>query len=281
MRSTTRSNRPRRFLALLALPLALAVSAPGLASPTTDGTVAPDRSSTGEQNGVGLMRIVVADKSGIDRLNQLGVDLAEYVKPVDNGIEVHAILSPEESQALFDKGFDVQDAISDQGDYAQNMAERSAAIRAATAATATTDTLTVLRAEWFSSLDNQLFLNIEVKSGAGTDSTTVLTASWDSGSGTEIGSGGTATMSRFTDAGQYMYHRFSNPVPHHRRRPRPPSPATRAARPRSTSRNGWAPRDRTPASTRTCRTSSTTTWTRPRSPHGSPAWPRSSPSSPS
>ncbi|MGW9193058.1 hypothetical protein [Micromonospora chersina] len=103
------------------------------------------------------MRIVVADKSGIDRLHQLGVDLAEYVKPVDNGIEVHAILSPEESRALRDKGFDVQDAISDQADYARNMAERSAAIRAATAATATTDTLTVLRAEWFTSLDNQLF----------------------------------------------------------------------------------------------------------------------------
>ncbi|MFI6328544.1 M14 family zinc carboxypeptidase [Micromonospora chersina] len=213
MRSTGRSNRPRRFLALLALPLALAVSAPGLASPTADSAVAPDRSSTGDQNAVALMRIVVADKSGIDRLHHLGVDLAEYVKPVDNGIEVHAILSPEESQALRDKGFDVQDAISDQSDYAQNMAERSAAIRAATAATATTDTLTVLRAEWFTSLDNQLFLNIEVKSSAGTDSTTVLTASWDSGPGTAIGSGGTATMSRFTDAGQYMYHRFSNPVP--------------------------------------------------------------------
>ncbi|WP_176710587.1 hypothetical protein [Micromonospora sediminicola] len=223
------------------------------------------------------MHIVVPDKSSIGRLQQLGVDLAEYVKPVDNGVEVHAILSPKESQALRDKGFHVQDAISDQNDYAQNMAERSAAIRAATAATATTDTLTVLRAEWFTTLDNQLLLNIEVKSSAGTDSTTVLTASWDSGPGTAIGSGGTATMSRFTDAGQYMYHRFSNPVPiTAARRPGPPSPATRAARPPSTSPSGWAARARTPASTRTCRTSSTTTWTRPRSRRGSPAWPRSS-----
>ncbi|MEV0154910.1 M14 family zinc carboxypeptidase [Micromonospora sp. NPDC050686] len=206
-----RTRRAGRWLALLALPLALAFSAPGLAVPPDDA-VPPTRSSSGEQNGVGLMRIVVADKSGIDRLNELGVDLAEYVKPVDNGIEVHAILSPEESQALRDQGFDVQDAISDQSDYAENVAERSATMRALAAVAASTDTLTVLRSEWFSSLDNQLFLNIEVKSSAGTDSTTVLTASWDSGPGTEIGSGGTATMSRFTDAGQYMYHRFSNPV---------------------------------------------------------------------
>ncbi|MEU2611275.1 M14 family zinc carboxypeptidase [Micromonospora sp. NPDC007271] len=211
MRSTGRSGT-RRWLALLALPLALAVSAPGFASSMSDGGVAPDRSSSGEQNGVGLMRIVVADKSGIDRLNELGVDLAEYVKPVDNGIEVHAILSPEESQALRDMGFDVQDAISDQSDYAENRAERAAAIRAVQSLAASTDTLNVLRAEWFTSLDNQLFLNIEVKSSTGADATTVLTASWDSGAGTEIGSGGTATMSRFTDAGQYMYHRFSNPV---------------------------------------------------------------------
>ncbi|SCF33849.1 Chitobiase/beta-hexosaminidase C-terminal domain-containing protein [Micromonospora viridifaciens] len=210
MRST-RKPGAGRWLALLALPLALAVSTPGLAM-TSDSGVAPDRASSGDQNGVGLMRVVVADKSGIDQLNALGVDLAEYVKPVDNGIEVHAILSPEESQALRGMGFDVQDAISDQSDYAENRAERAAAIRAVQSLAASTDTLTVLRAEWFTSLDNQLFLNIEVKSSAGTDSTTVLTASWDSGAGTEIGSGGTAAMSRFTDAGQYMYHRFSNPV---------------------------------------------------------------------
>ncbi|SBT55052.1 Chitobiase/beta-hexosaminidase C-terminal domain-containing protein [Micromonospora narathiwatensis] len=212
MRSTRKPIRRGRLLALLALPLALAVSAPGLANPTTDTAVAPDRTSSGEQNGVGLMRIVVADKSGIDRLNELGVDLAEYVKPVDNGIEVHAILSPEESQSLRDMGFDVQDAISDQSDYAENVAERSTTVRALQALAASTDTLTVLRSEWFTSLDNQLFLNIEVKSSAGSDSTTVLTVSYDSGAGTEIGSGGTATLSRFTDAGQYMYHRFSNPL---------------------------------------------------------------------
>ena len=52
---------------------------------------------------------------------------------------------------------------------------------------------------------------MEVKSSA-TDAQTVLTATWDSGRKTALVSGGTATMSRFTDAGQYMYHRFNSPL---------------------------------------------------------------------
>jgi hypothetical protein len=67
-----------------------------------------------------------------------------------------------------------------------------------------TDTLTVLRSEWFTSIGGQTYLNVEVKSSAGADSTTVLTASWGDTS---------VTMSRFVDAGQYLYHRFSEPVP--------------------------------------------------------------------
>lgn len=43
-----------------------------------------------------------------------------------------------------------------------------------------------------------------MKSSAGADSTTVLTVSWD---------GNSETMSRFVDAGEYLYHRFSNPIP--------------------------------------------------------------------
>ncbi|MFD0891352.1 zinc carboxypeptidase, partial [Streptosporangium algeriense] len=82
----------------------------------------------------------------------------------------------------------------------------------AATATAAADTLTPLRAEWFTSTDDRRFLSVEVKSSA-TDAETVLTATWDSGRGTPPGSGGTATLSRFTDAGQYMYHRFDHPLP--------------------------------------------------------------------
>ncbi|GAB3134413.1 M14 family metallopeptidase [Microbispora hainanensis] len=205
-------RRARRYAAALALPLAITLNAlPALADPSPD-PVPPDRASSTAQNGVALMRIVVADQSGVDKLLAMGVDLAEYSKPVDGGIEVHAVLSPEEARSLRDQGFDVRDAISDQSDYAANLAERRQALAAASADAAETDTLTPLRAEWFTSLDNQRFLSVEVKTSA-TDAQTVLTATWDSGPGTAPDSGGSTTMSRFTDAGQYMYHRFNSPLP--------------------------------------------------------------------
>ncbi|WP_067177129.1 M14 family zinc carboxypeptidase [Microtetraspora niveoalba] len=213
MRSPLDRRRARRVAVTLALPLALTLSAlPALADPSpAPAEVVPDRQSTTEQNGVALMRIVVPDEAAVDRLNSMGVDLAEYKKPLDNGIEVHAVLSPDEARRLRDEGFDVQGVISDQTDNAVNQAERSRALKSAAEATSEADTLTPLRAEWFTSQDDQRFLSVEVKSSA-TDAETVLTVAWDSGRGTAPDSGGTATMSRFTDAGQYMYHRFNTPL---------------------------------------------------------------------
>ncbi|MEU8271900.1 M14 family zinc carboxypeptidase [Sphaerisporangium sp. NPDC049002] len=165
----------------------------------------------GRQNGVALVRIVVPDQSEVDRLADMGVDLAEYKKPVDDGIEVHAILSPQEADHLRSQGFDLRGVISDESDVAANKVERRQALAKVAEAEAEADKLTVLRAEWFTSVDNQRFLSVEVKSSA-TDAQTILTATWDSGKDTAPDSGGTATMSRFTDAGQYMYHRFTSPL---------------------------------------------------------------------
>ncbi|MEV4625006.1 M14 family zinc carboxypeptidase [Micromonospora sp. NPDC049523] len=213
MRSIRKPARVSRLVALLTVPAALVLGAlPSLANSADNGQVGPTRKSSTEQNGVALMRIVAADKGEVDKLADLGVDLVEYSKPLDNGIEVHAVLSPEETAALRDLGFDVQGKISDQDDYRANVAERKAAIAATEALALEADTLTVLRAEWFTSLDGNRFLSFEIKSDAGADSATVISASWDTGMNTPPASGGTATMSRFTDAGEYMYHRFTSPL---------------------------------------------------------------------
>jgi Zinc carboxypeptidase/Chitobiase/beta-hexosaminidase C-terminal domain len=203
----------RRWLALpLALMLCLPLI-PASSAATQPGLVPPDRKSSFEQDGVALVRVVVPDQAGIDRLQRLGVDLAEYTKPVDGGIEVNAVLSPQESADLKAKGFDVRGAIADQADAAKVRRERSQALSSLAAQAQGTDTLTPLRAEWFTSLpDGQRFLNVEVKT-SDSSATNILTVAWDSGRGTEIGSGGTATMSRFTDDGQYMYDRFNSPLP--------------------------------------------------------------------
>ena len=162
--------------------------------------------------GVSLVRVVVPDQAAIDRLTSLGFDVAEYTRPVEGGVEVHVVADAEATRAITALGYRVGDAVTSPSDVARNRAERSATIAAEAAATATADTLTVLRAEWFVSTGNQRFLSVEVKTDAPT-ATNILTVQWDSGAGTAMGSGGSATMSRFVDAGQYMYHRFNTPVP--------------------------------------------------------------------
>jgi hypothetical protein len=199
------------------LPLAVMLAlVPVLASSSAasqSGSVPPDRKSSYEQDGVALIRVVVPDRAALDRLQGLGVDLAEYSKPVRDGIEVHAVLSPQESKDLKARGFDLRDAVSDQGDAANVRRQRDRTLGSLAAQAQGTDTLTPLRAEWFTSLpDGQRFLSVEVKT-SDTSGTNILTVAWDSGPGTEIGSGGTATMSRFTDDGQYMYDRFNSPLP--------------------------------------------------------------------
>jgi len=144
---------------------------------------------------------------------QLGVDLAEYSKPVTGGIEVHAVLSPEESAHLRGLGVDVRDPVADQTSAAEVRQERAQQLGVLAQQAAATDTLTPQRAEWFTSLPNdQRFMNVEVKA-SDTAATNILTAQWDSGPGTAMGSGGSATMDRFTDDGQYLYHRFNSPLP--------------------------------------------------------------------
>ena len=213
MRSSPSRRRAGRAAVTLVLPIALTFSAlPVLAAPSPSpvSTVPEHRTGAGA-DGVALLRVVVPDEAALERLNAMGIDLAEYKKPLDQGIEVHAVLSPREAADLRALGFDVRGPIGDPSDAAANTAERQSALKSADAAEQASDTLTPLRAEWFTSLDDQRFLSVEVKSSA-TDAETVLTATWDSGPHTDPGSGGTATMSRFTDAGQYMYHRFNVPL---------------------------------------------------------------------
>ncbi|MBB4915453.1 M14 family metallopeptidase [Streptosporangium saharense] len=217
MRSSLTGVGRARAVAAFVLPVVLALGASpvlaGSAAPALSGEeVVPDRQPSTAQDGVALLRVVVPDQAAVDRLNALGVDLAEYRRAVDDGIEVHAVLSPGEARELRGKGFDVRDAVPNQAGFAANQAERRIAMSAAATAAQRNDTLTPLRAEWFTSTDDRRFLSVEVKSSA-TDAETVLTATWDSGPGTPPGSGGTATLSRFTDAGQYMYHRFDYPLP--------------------------------------------------------------------
>jgi Zinc carboxypeptidase/Chitobiase/beta-hexosaminidase C-terminal domain len=231
--------RPRRrWLA------ALAVVPPILAgvSPAADASGAAPASSSGSagattaaappddqpvpQPGVDetseIVSVVVADQSGVLDLIAAGADVTEYTRPVTGGLEVHVVATAEEQAQLRAQGFAISETVVGAAEVDAVRAERNAAIRQVArieqttsldasadsgtggAAAAAADELTVLRSDWFESLGGETYLSVEVKSSAGADSTTVLTVSW---------AGGSFTMDRFVDAGQYIYHRFDEPVP--------------------------------------------------------------------
>jgi hypothetical protein len=64
----------------------------------------------------------------------------------------------------------------------------------------------IIRADYYTSLDGA-FLSVEAKWAEGQTSTEALHVDRDSGPGTAFGSSGTQTLSRFVDAGVYLYHR--------------------------------------------------------------------------
>ena len=124
---------------------------------------------------------------------------------MSGGLEVHAVATDREQGRLRGLGFAVGEVVVEAEQVEAVEAEREATLQELDRISAlATDTLTVLRSEWFESIGGQTNLNVEVKSSAGADSSTVLTVSWD---------GNSQTMSRFVDAGQYLYHRFSEPIP--------------------------------------------------------------------
>jgi hypothetical protein len=176
---------------------------PASAAPPTATT--QSSASAGADN-PDIVSIVVPDKATAERLVGLGVDLAEYYKPVAGGVEVHAVVTEDERAALKADGFDVRGTVISGDEMAAVSEERAEAVRALAAADAAadSDTLTVLRAEWFTSVGGQAYLSTEVRSSLGEDSTTVIKATWD---GREV------TLSRFVDAGEYLYHRMSEPIP--------------------------------------------------------------------
>jgi hypothetical protein len=69
----------------------------------------------------------------------------------------------------------------------------------------------IVRADYYTQF-GQGVLSVEAKWAQGQTSNQQLTVARDSGPGTEFGSGGTQNISRFVDAGVYLYHRGASSV---------------------------------------------------------------------
>nr|MDT0656781.1 M14 family metallopeptidase [Micromonospora sp. DSM 115978] len=163
-----------------------------------------------------VVEVTVADSAELDRLVATGVDLDHHVSRTAAGIVVHAVVTPSEVDGLRARGYRIGETLYDSTDSADRIAEREATIAAHRAenqaftaslarSTSAAD-VRIIRADYYTSGANQV-LSVEAKWAEGQTSTSTLTVVRDSGPGTELGSGGSQTISRFVDAGVYLYHR--------------------------------------------------------------------------
>ncbi len=170
---------------------------------------------------VSVVEVELADHTELDRLVDTGVDLDHAVHQNDDGtITAHAVITDSEAEALEARGFSVGKAVHDEDDTETALAEREATIAgavaeneqfAAAAESAAVSDVKIIRADYYTSFGVG-YLSVEAKFADGQTNTAALTVQRDSGPGTEMGSGGTQNISRFVDAGVYLYHRGATTV---------------------------------------------------------------------
>ncbi|WBB50885.1 M14 family metallopeptidase [Verrucosispora sp. WMMA2044] len=202
------------FAAVLLLVNPAAAIVPQAAAPVTApadlGRLADERAS--------VVEVILADNAELDALVATGVDLDHHITHTGDGIVVHAVVTGNEVTTLTRAGFTFGKVLHTPQDAAQRVAEREATIAAHLAenreyaaaadfsARSTVSDVRIIRADYYTSGDTQV-LSVEAKWAQGQADASPLTVERDSGPGTEIGSGGTQTISRFVDAGVYLYHR--------------------------------------------------------------------------
>ncbi|GAA1936690.1 M14 family zinc carboxypeptidase [Nocardioides hwasunensis] len=168
-----------------------------------------------------VVEIVVPGTKELDRLVATGVDLDHGVHQEADGLAVRAIVTPGEVAQLERMGFTVGETLYTAKDSEAALAERDRSIAQQRQANRTfaqqaetnpdVSDIKIIRADYYTSYGVPV-LSVEAKYADGQTVTTPLTVERDSGPGTAFGSGGTQTITRFVDAGVYMYHRGASPT---------------------------------------------------------------------
>ncbi|MEV6039516.1 M14 family zinc carboxypeptidase [Nonomuraea sp. NPDC052116] len=152
----------------------------------------PAVAGPGDPEPASLVTLSVPDRAAMERLVASGADLTERVRPqADGSVQVDAVATPSQLAAYAALGATLAPGTPPQ---------------AKAKATAAQDQLVIERAVWMKSRDGY-FLSVEASSSAGEAAT--LTVAWK-GKG---GSTGQAPMVPYVDAGAYLGHQFSTPVP--------------------------------------------------------------------
>jgi len=219
------SSHARRWQRRLSLPAAFAAALitvtlvnPAGATPADDGTQFDLGRIAGEQTSVVEVQLAGVDE--LDRLVATGVDLDHGVERAENGVVAHAVVTPTQAAALQAAGFRLGTVLSGPGEAQARLDERADTISdhvadnaqfAAEAAAQDVADVRIIRADYYTSGTSQV-LSVEAKWANGQSASNPLVVERDSGPGTALGSGGTQTITRFVDAGVYLYHRGASLV---------------------------------------------------------------------
>ncbi|WP_446215305.1 M14 family metallopeptidase [Micromonospora sp. IBHARD004] len=202
-------------VAIAAVSAVLLVSPAAAVTPSVDGVGGSAELNRLPDEEASVVEVLLADRNELDALVATGVDLDHHASRTEQGLVVHAVVTPSEAAALRARGYRLGDVVFRATDSADRVEEREAIIaahkaenQAFTAALETSDAsdVRIIRADYYTSGTSQI-LSVEAKWAQGQTSTSTLTVVRDSGPDTELGSGGTQTISRFVDAGVYLYHR--------------------------------------------------------------------------
>ncbi|GGA92852.1 M14 family metallopeptidase [Ornithinibacillus halotolerans] len=145
-----------------------------------------------------LMEIIVPSEDMLDNLVASGYELTGYVSERNGELEVHAILSEDDSELLESQGYEVN-VIQTAQDVERMLNQQARKSLNKFELSSETDQIKVFRVDYFTN-QSGTFLYLEAKSSAGRDVT--MTAEWVDANGEEQ----TANMVRKIDAGVYLYH---------------------------------------------------------------------------
>ncbi len=194
-----------RRLAVLLLVLLMAFAL----LPDTSFAEDPDAADAIEPD---VVRLTIPDRATLDQVVDAGTDLDHDLEATGDGFVVTGIVWPQEVAELEAMGvaIDVETTGAElEVERAELMAEREEVIEAAEETAdalgiEAIDSVVIARADRFISLGDQ-YVSVEAKSTDQQDAD--LTVEWDAGEGTSFADGGSAELSAFVDAGEYLYHR--------------------------------------------------------------------------
>jgi Zinc carboxypeptidase/Chitobiase/beta-hexosaminidase C-terminal domain len=184
--------------------LSVSVVVPGWVTPTA--AVGQADMPLPKEETVSVVQLEIPNEKAKEKLLELDIDLTHRMHEHDGKLEVDAVVTPSEIETLKKHGIKVKDTLITEKQWNTRVAERESRVQLQNTIEATEDTIKILRANHYTN-QSDTFLYVEAKTSAGESASTALTATW-----TENGEEKTATLNRFVDYGEYIYHYFEVPV---------------------------------------------------------------------